>query len=77
MNRDTQPGRRATGTVPLLGQVGLTVMACILAGTWVGIKLDRWLATGGALTAAGILSGVALGLAAAGLLLYRSIPWKP
>ena len=67
----------ATNPFQLIGQVGLTMVACILAGTWSGFKLDAWLNTGGIVTALGILGGLLLGAIATGLLLYRSIPWKP
>lgn len=66
-----------TNPYQLIGQVGLTMIACILAGTWAGFKLDAWLDTGGIVTAVAILGGVLLGVVATGLLLYRSIPWKP
>ena len=60
----------------LLGQVGLSVIISILAGLWAGIKLDAWLGFHGVFTALGILSGIVAGAGAAGVLLYRSLPWK-
>lgn len=60
----------------LLGQVGLTMMACILTGAWAGIKLDAWWNTRGIAAAAGILLGTLGGAVTTGYLLYRSIPWK-
>ncbi|MBX3176711.1 MAG: AtpZ/AtpI family protein [Candidatus Hydrogenedentes bacterium] len=66
------------GAFQLLGQLGLTMVACCLGGLWAGHKLDRWLAAGGLLTALGVIGGVAAGALATGLLLYRNIPpWKP
>jgi len=60
----------------LLGQVGLSIVTGILAGLWAGIKLDAWLGYRGIFTALGILAGLVAGAGAAGLLLYRSLPWK-
>lgn len=66
----------ATSAFQLLSQVGLTMVGCILAGLWAGIKLDSRFGSRGIVTALGILTGILAGTAATGFLLYRSIPWK-
>lgn len=71
------PAASFARALQLPGLLGLVMSACILAGTWAGFKLDAWLDAGGVVTAIGILTGVLAGGVAAGLLLYRSIPWKP
>ena len=63
-------------TVRLLAQVGLAMVGCILAGLWLGIKLDAWFGGHGVFIALGTLTGIVAGVSTTGFLLYRSIPWK-
>jgi len=73
------PVQRPAGlgsTYRLLYQVGLAMAGGILAGLWAGIKLDALIDGGGFATTAGVLCGIALGVAGAGWLLYRNVPWN-
>ncbi len=70
-NRDGSDIRNAMRLVAL---VGLVITGNILTGTWAGINLDKHFQTNGLLTAAGILTGLVLGLAMAVWLLLRASP---
>ena len=46
----------------LVSELGLTVVISLLAGVLAGYYADRWLGTGGPLTALGAVAGLAGGL---------------
>ena len=58
----------------LVALVGLVITGNILTGTWAGINLDTHFQTNGVLTAAGIFSGLGVGLGLAIWLLLRASP---
>lgn len=67
---------KALSALGLVGQVGLTIALCIVAGVFAGVHLDRLAGGSGILLAVAILAGVFAGLYGAFRILTREMPWN-
>lgn len=59
----------AVGALGTANQVGISSALCLLAGLWIGLRLDRWLGTSPCL----LMLGALLGAASAFKVLYDTV----
>ena len=66
----------ALSALALVGQLGLVVAMCVVAGVTVGMYVDRAVGGGGLVLMGGILLGVAAGVYGAYRVVSREMPWN-